>query len=101
MENMILLVFLMIDGGFKMNGNDVILGYTIDNFNSQRELLINCTNQIIERKKAMMSRTPKKLADDILNRKNCIVKFYNKNAYVCNKFLHLLNSKGYEKMIKY
>ena len=69
MKNMILLVFLMIDGGFEMNENDVILGYTIDNFNSQRELLINCTNQIIERKKAMMSRTPKKLADDILNRK--------------------------------
>ena len=56
MKNMILLVFLMIDGGFEMNENDVILGYTIDNFNSQRELLINCTNQIIERKKAMMSR---------------------------------------------
>lgn len=50
-ENMILLVFLMIDGGFEMNENDVILGYTIDNFNSQRELLINYTNQIIERKK--------------------------------------------------
>ena len=48
---MILLVFLMINGGFEMNGNDVILGYTIDNFNSQRELLINYTNQIIERKK--------------------------------------------------
>ena len=47
MKNMILLVFLMIDGGFEMNENDVILGYTIDNFNSQRELLINYTNQII------------------------------------------------------
>ena len=55
MKNMILLVFLMIDGGFEMNENDVILGYTIDNFNSQRELLINYTNQIIERKKEMVS----------------------------------------------
>ena len=69
MKNMILLVFLMINGGFEMNENDVILGYTIDNFNSQRERLINYTDQIIERKKEMVSRTPKKLADDILNRK--------------------------------
>lgn len=53
-----------------MGNNDVILGYTVKGFYNQKQRIIEHIDLVIEKKKTLLTKTERKLRNDILSSKD-------------------------------